>query len=263
MARYLPDIGSLSVSTHGQKRTSGCIHGCTDKRRCICLLNTKTLLPSYPGLSKALLRLYPGRYAKLALFSAPKPEFQQSDALGTRAFERKKGTASPMTLASRLRHLCHHVHAGSGTLRDCRPLTSFLQLAALQHSACRNECRQSLVLYRLNTRACSRDNVSSRQRIAPTASFSDIPSSVAALDEQLEWDEAEPEQQVLVLPPPSHSRVKTADFVKSSTAVSQCPPSKHPEFAVIGRSNVGKSSLINMLTGKKALAQISKTPGKL
>lgn len=165
-----------------------------------------------------------------------------------------------MNLASLLRQLCHHAQAGSGTLRDCRPLTCFVQ------PACRNECRQSLFLHRLNTRSCTRGQASSRQNVAPTVSTSDAPSSVAALDEQLEWDkeedESEPQQQVLVLPPPSHSRVKTADFVKSSTAVSQCPPSKHPEFAVIGRSNVGKSSLINMLTGKKALAQISKTPGK-
>ena len=43
--------------------------------------------------------------------------------------------------------------------------------------------------------------------------------------------------------------------------VDQCPPETFPEFAVIGRSNVGKSSLINMLTGQKGLAMVSKTPG--
>ncbi len=56
-------------------------------------------------------------------------------------------------------------------------------------------------------------------------------------------------------------RVKKAEFVKSSTNMAQCPKSKLPEFAVIGRSNVGKSSLINMLTGQAALAKVSKTPG--
>ena len=42
--------------------------------------------------------------------------------------------------------------------------------------------------------------------------------------------------------------IKTAEFVKSSAQLDQCPESKLPEYAFIGRSNVGKSSLINMLT---------------
>lgn len=50
--------------------------------------------------------------------------------------------------------------------------------------------------------------------------------------------------------------------MKSSTTLESCPAAVLPEFAVIGRSNVGKSSLINMLTGQKALALVSKTPGK-
>ena len=51
--------------------------------------------------------------------------------------------------------------------------------------------------------------------------------------------------------------------MKSSKTLEQCPPAALPEFAVIGRSNVGKSSLINLLTGQKALALVSKTPGML
>jgi hypothetical protein len=65
----------------------------------------------------------------------------------------------------------------------------------------------------------------------------------------------------LILPEPTHSRVKTATFIKSSTKLPECPPVKFPEFAVIGRSNVGKSSLINMITGTKGLALVSKEPG--
>ncbi len=56
--------------------------------------------------------------------------------------------------------------------------------------------------------------------------------------------------------------IKTADFVCSSAKVEQCPPTNKLEFAFIGRSNVGKSSLINMLTGRNSLAKVSSTPGK-
>lgn len=56
--------------------------------------------------------------------------------------------------------------------------------------------------------------------------------------------------------------VKTADFICSNTQVSKLPPAVKPEYAFIGRSNVGKSSLINMLVDKKGLAKTSQTPGK-
>ena len=54
----------------------------------------------------------------------------------------------------------------------------------------------------------------------------------------------------------------SADFVKSSAFVEKCPDSSLPEYAFIGRSNVGKSSLINMLTGRNNLAMTSSKPGK-
>ena len=56
--------------------------------------------------------------------------------------------------------------------------------------------------------------------------------------------------------------VKTADFVVSNSRVEACPHDGRPEYAFIGRSNVGKSSLVNMLTGRRALAMTSATPGK-
>lgn len=56
--------------------------------------------------------------------------------------------------------------------------------------------------------------------------------------------------------------IKTATFVVSNTAVDQCPGGLRPEYAFIGRSNVGKSSLINMLTHRKNLAKTSGKPGK-
>lgn len=56
--------------------------------------------------------------------------------------------------------------------------------------------------------------------------------------------------------------INTARFVISNTDVAKCPESHKHEYAFIGRSNVGKSSLINMLTGHKDLAKTSSTPGK-
>lgn len=56
--------------------------------------------------------------------------------------------------------------------------------------------------------------------------------------------------------------INKAEFVVSSYRLDQCPENGLPEYAFIGRSNVGKSSLINMLTGRKSLAKTSATPGK-
>ena len=56
--------------------------------------------------------------------------------------------------------------------------------------------------------------------------------------------------------------IKKAQFTISSPTVNQCPQDNKPEYAFIGRSNVGKSSLINMLCNHKGLAKTSATPGK-
>ena len=56
--------------------------------------------------------------------------------------------------------------------------------------------------------------------------------------------------------------IKEAKFLISNSDVSKCPNSNLPEYAFIGRSNVGKSSLINMLTNRRGLAKTSSTPGK-
>ena len=57
-------------------------------------------------------------------------------------------------------------------------------------------------------------------------------------------------------------KINTAEFIISNTDIKQCPAPNLPEYAFIGRSNVGKSSLINMLTNHKKLAKISSKPGK-
>jgi GTP-binding protein len=57
-------------------------------------------------------------------------------------------------------------------------------------------------------------------------------------------------------------QIKTAVFVKTSVQNDQCPPPDYPEYAFVGRSNVGKSSLINALTNRISLAKTSQNPGK-
>ena len=57
-------------------------------------------------------------------------------------------------------------------------------------------------------------------------------------------------------------QIKSADFIISNTDYKLCPKADKAEYAFIGRSNVGKSSLINLITGKKHLAKISRKPGK-
>ena len=56
--------------------------------------------------------------------------------------------------------------------------------------------------------------------------------------------------------------IRSATFVKSASKLSECPQTDFPEFAMIGRSNVGKSSLINMLANHSKLCKVSVTPGK-
>ena len=57
-------------------------------------------------------------------------------------------------------------------------------------------------------------------------------------------------------------KIHSAEFIISNTEIEKCPNDNIPEYAFIGRSNVGKSSLINMLTGRKSLAKTSGKPGK-
>jgi GTP-binding protein len=57
-------------------------------------------------------------------------------------------------------------------------------------------------------------------------------------------------------------QIKSAEFVTSARALSECPAWEYPEFAFIGRSNVGKSSLVNLLANRHSLAKVSATPGK-
>lgn len=103
---------------------------------------------------------------------------------------------------------------------------------------------------------------SSPDSTLPGAQLQVSESEPGAEDPFNEEDEEVFPQMVLDLPLPSHSRVRTAAYVKSSVKHTQCPAANMAEFAVIGRSNVGKSSLINLLTSSKNLALVSKEPGE-
>lgn len=83
--------------------------------------------------------------------------------------------------------------------------------------------------------------------------------AASAAPQQQQQDDFEYMQ--LDLPPPLNATIRKSTFVKSSTRVVDCPPDRLPEFAVIGRSNVGKSSLLNSLTANSRLARVSKEPG--
>ncbi|GFP78881.1 GTP-binding protein at2g22870 [Phtheirospermum japonicum] len=71
-----------------------------------------------------------------------------------------------------------------------------------------------------------------------------------------------PGSNILLGPYAGDAKIKEVDFVKSSNRPKDCPKDDRPEFAMLGRSNVGKSSLINFLVRKKDVALTSKKPGK-
>lgn len=71
-----------------------------------------------------------------------------------------------------------------------------------------------------------------------------------------------PTKQRIELPTAENAKVKKSVYISSSVDLRGCPPQDFPEFAVIGRSNVGKSSLINMLTQNSKLAKVSREPGR-
>ncbi|XP_073135382.1 GTP-binding protein At2g22870-like [Henckelia pumila] len=71
-----------------------------------------------------------------------------------------------------------------------------------------------------------------------------------------------PGSNIVIGPYAGDAKVKEVDFVKSSSRAKDCPKDDRPEFAMLGRSNVGKSSLINFLVRKKDVALTSKKPGK-
>lgn len=80
--------------------------------------------------------------------------------------------------------------------------------------------------------------------------------------EDIKEDMILPGSNIVVGPYAGDAKIKEVEFVKSSNKPKDCPKDERPEFAMLGRSNVGKSSLINALVKKKEVALTSKKPGK-
>ncbi|XP_043709184.1 GTP-binding protein At2g22870 [Telopea speciosissima] len=80
--------------------------------------------------------------------------------------------------------------------------------------------------------------------------------------EEVREDMILPGSNIVLGPYAGHAQIKQVEFVKSSSKPKDCPKDDRPEFAILGRSNVGKSSLINALVRKKEVALTSKKPGK-
>ncbi|XP_042501472.1 GTP-binding protein At2g22870 [Macadamia integrifolia] len=80
--------------------------------------------------------------------------------------------------------------------------------------------------------------------------------------EEVTEDMILPGSNIVLGPYAGHAQIKQVEFVKSSSKPKDCPKDDRPEFAIVGRSNVGKSSLINALVRKKEVALTSKKPGK-
>ncbi|RWW40867.1 hypothetical protein BHE74_00053685, partial [Ensete ventricosum] len=87
-----------------------------------------------------------------------------------------------------------------------------------------------------------------------------VPPGVAR--EEVTPDMLLPGSNIVVGPYAGHAQIKQVEFVKSSARARDCPKDNRPEFAILGRSNVGKSSLINALVRKKEFALTSKKPGR-
>ncbi|KAG2308098.1 hypothetical protein Bca4012_082860 [Brassica carinata] len=101
-------------------------------------------------------------------------------------------------------------------------------------------------------------SISDEARFARSVLF--IPPGVEI--EELTDDMVLPGSNIVIGPFAGHSQIKQVEFVKSSARARDCPKDDLPEIAILGRSNVGKSSLINCLVRKKEVALTSKKPGK-
>ncbi len=153
---------------------------------------------------------------------------------------------------------CHLRPAATGRAAPCawavwrlEAPNAWTQRAAAQHG---HEATSTTVLPTCRRRPRRRTGSSVVAAAQP-------PSSPAALSSKQQKGPEQFQYLELDLPPPANTKVASARLAKSSVKASDGPPGRLPEFALIGRSNVGKSSMINSLASSQKLARVSKEPG--
>ncbi|KAI4327325.1 hypothetical protein L6164_019799 [Bauhinia variegata] len=122
----------------------------------------------------------------------------------------------------------------------------------LSHSTIRNSHQHASASMTRNS------SVSDTEKTSRTVLF--VPPGVEP--NEVNDDMILPGSNIVIGPYAGDSKIKEVEFVKSSGRAKDCPKDNRPEFAILGRSNVGKSSLINALVRKKEVALTSKKPGK-
>ncbi|KAK4781032.1 hypothetical protein SAY87_017138 [Trapa incisa] len=143
-------------------------------------------------------------------------------------------------------------------------LTSILPPLSLKAPAFSVSVRPDAGLRQRSFHASAASRASADPEMAEMARFAQkvlfIPPGVEP--EEVSGDMVLPGSNIVVGPYAGHAQIKEVGFVKSSGKAKDCPKDGRPEFAILGRSNVGKSSLINALVKKKEVALTSKKPGK-
>lgn len=126
-------------------------------------------------------------------------------------------------------------------------------------------------LFSLSSKSRPPHNLSLRRHVSSSSSTTPPPptsaKTVLFIPPGIEPDDITesiilPGSNIVVGPYAGHAQIKEVQFIKSSNRPKDCPKDGRPEFAILGRSNVGKSSLINALVRKKEIALTSKKPGK-
>lgn len=132
------------------------------------------------------------------------------------------------------------------------------QSATLSYSSSQNPNPNPLSSQHVSATKTPKQSISQTTKLVRTVLF--VPPGV--FPEEVTDEMVLPGSNIVIGPYAGDAKIKEVEFVKSSIRAKDCPKDERPEFAMLGRSNVGKSSLINTLVRKKEVALTSKKPGK-